>query len=469
MVELRESLDELLRLPRTYTSHHTFPDPASICLYDDTLRDGEQMPGVAFSPRQKLELARLLAEVGIDVMDVAFPVSSASDRQALKLILEAKREGTICDHVDILAMCRAVKGDIDSVLQVVRDAGCRPSDVSVLILSTLSDLQLKYKLGRTLLRREQRLDAEWLDTPLSFYREANIRMICDGVDYARTQGIDRVEFAAEDASRSDLDYAIEWAKACTLAGGTRFCFSDTCGVFTPEGVDHYFPPIVEALGVRRGKLQLTAHFHNDFGLGAINTVRAVMHGATHPSVTANGIGERAGNTSIHQFVMVLKELYGVTLPRFKYARLHELRDAVERASGIPLQPHEPIVGEGVFSHESGMHTAAILVHPAIYQFIREEDVGGTHRFVFGKHSGGNAVESVLKKHERLLAGQGVILSDDLVTRVLARVKALREAQIARDLSRTAVDQYYRNYHQLGITEAALIELVLEIETAPVTG
>ena len=107
-----------------------------------------------------------------------------------------------------------------------------------------------------------------------------------------------------------IPYAIDWAKACVEAGGTRFCFSDTCGVFTPEGVDHYFPPIVEALGVREGRVQLTAHFHNDFGLGAINTVRAVMHGATHPSLTANGIGERAGNTSIHQFVMVLKELSG---------------------------------------------------------------------------------------------------------------------------------------------------------------
>ena len=152
--------------------------------------------------------------------------------------------------------------------------------------------------------------------------------------------------------------------------------------------------------MRRGRVQLTAHFHNDFGLGAINTVRAVMHGATHPSLTANGIGERAGNTSIHQFVMVLKELYGVTLPRFQYERLHELRDAVERASGVPLPPHEPIVGEGVFSHESGIHTAAILIHPAIYQFIREETVGGTHRFVFGKHSGAAAVEAVLEKHAR---------------------------------------------------------------------
>lgn len=190
-------------------------------------------------------------------------------------------------------------------------------------------------------------------------------------------------------------------------------------------------------------------------------MRAVQHGATHPSLTANGIGERAGNTSIHQFVMVLKELYGVTLPRFHYERLHELREAVERASGVPLPPHEPIVGEGVFSHESGIHTAAILVHPAIYQFIREETVGGTHRFVFGKHSGAAAVEAVLDKHADLLAANGVAVDASLVAAVLDRVKQVRESMIATAHHRRAVEEFYRNYDRLGISEAAVVELALE--------
>ena len=461
MIQPREPLDTLIQRPQSYTSHLAFPDPATIMLYDDTLRDGEQMPGVAFSPEQKVTLATLLGEIGIDVIDVAFPVVSASDRVALQRILEAQSAGAIRADLDVLAMCRAVPGDIDAVLEVVAAAGRRPRDVSVLILSTASDLHLKYKLGRTLLAREGRDPSEWLDLPVAFYREANIRLITDAIRYARSRGIERIEFAAEDASRGDLQYAIDWAKACIEAGGTRFCFSDTCGVFTPEGVDHYFPPIIEALGVRQGRVQLTAHFHNDFGLGAINTVRAVMHGATHPSLTANGIGERAGNTSIHQFVMVLKELYGVTLPRFKYERLHELRDAIEHASGVPLQPHEPIVGEGVFSHESGIHTAAILVHPAIYQFIREETVGGTHRFVFGKHSGTAAVEAVLQKHADLLAAQGLAVSETLVATVLERVKELRETMIATGHHTRAVDDFYRNYDRLGISEAALVEIAME--------
>jgi isopropylmalate/homocitrate/citramalate synthase len=462
MISLREPLDALVRNAQAFTSHLQFPDPASIVLYDDTLRDGEQMPAVAFSPEQKVELAALLADIGIDVMDVAFPVVSDSDRTALRRILEARRNGRIRQSLDVLAMCRALDTDVDAVLAVAAEAGAKPPDVSILILSTTSDLHLKYKLGRTLLKREGKDDAAWLETPVAWYREANVRLITDAIRYARSRGIERIEFAAEDASRSDVDYAIEWAQACIAAGGTRFCFSDTCGVFTPEAVDHYFPRLVDALGVRHGRVQLTAHFHNDFGLGALNTVRAVMHGATHPSLTANGIGERAGNTSIHQFVMVLRDLYGVTLPRFRYDRLHELRTAVERASGIALQPHEPIVGEGVFSHESGIHTAAILIHPAIYQVIREQDVGGTQRFVFGKHSGAAAVDAVLTRHAELLAANGVTLDGTLVTRVLERVKQLRESQTKSGEAARAVREAYANYERLGITETALVELSLQV-------
>ena len=462
MVELREPLDELIRGPRTFTKGLAFPDPSKIFLYDDTLRDGEQMPGVAFSPAQKLSLCSLLAQMGIDVMDVAFPVSSAADREALTEILKAQLTGRIPATVDILAMCRATKADIDCVLECAARAGAKPDQVSVLILSTMSDLHLKYKLGRTLLKRAGRPESEWLDTPVAFYREANISLITEAVSYARSRGLTRVEFAAEDASRGDLAYGIEWARACVAAGGTRFCFSDSCGVFTPEGVDHYFPPIIEALKVRQGGCQLTAHLHNDFGLGALNTVRAVMHGATHPSLTANAIGERAGNTGIHQFVMVLKELYGVTLPRFQYHRLRELRQAVEAASGVPIMQHEPIIGEGVFTHESGIHTAGILVHPAIYQFIREEEVGGRRRFVFGKHSGAGAVEEVLKTHAGELEAQGVLVDDGMVARLLDRVKEDRAKMIESGHAAEAIAGHYASMARLGIGEEQLVQLALAL-------
>jgi len=222
-------------------------------------------------------------------------------------------------------------------------------------------------------------------------------------------------------------------------------------------VDHYIPRLVKVLG----PVPMTAHFHNDFGLGAINTVRALSHGALYAGVTANGIGERAGNCPLHEFVMILKMLYGITLPGFRYDLLTELRRKVEVYSGIPLQPHEPIVGEGVFKHESGIHTAAIAIHPSIYQFIAEESVGGEQRFVFGKHSGAAAVESVLAKHCKTLREHGMEISPDLVKQVLDRVKALREQMLPEKGYPEAIESHYRHYYSLGLSEERIVELALE--------
>jgi isopropylmalate/homocitrate/citramalate synthase len=456
-MDLREPLDELAIAPTRFTRHLLFPDPAEIRIYDDTLRDGEQMPGVAFSPNQKLEIAILLSQIGVHVIDPAFPAVSESDRKALQLIVRAQRQGKIRQEIELLAMCRALKEDIDAVVDTVTAIGAHPDDVSVLVLSTLSDLHLKYKLGKTLLRQAGQPEEQWLDRPVDFYREQNLILITGAIKYAREQGITRVEFAAEDASRSDVSYGEVWAKACVAAGGTRMCFSDTCGVFTPEAVDHYIPRLVSVLG----SVPLTAHFHNDFGLGAINTVRAISHGARYAGVTANGIGERAGNTPLHEVVMILKMLYGVELPGFRYDLLTELRRKVELYSGIALHPHEPIVGEGVFKHESGIHTAGIAIHPAIYQFISEGSVGGEQCFVFGKHSGAAAVETVLGKHSRTLAEHGVQISPQLVKRVLDDVKHLRELSLPEKGYPDAISRHYQHYYALGLSEERIVELAVQ--------
>jgi isopropylmalate/homocitrate/citramalate synthase len=464
-MDLKEPIEQLAIPPTRFTKTLKFPDPAKIRIYDDTLRDGEQMPGVAFSPEQKLELSKLLSEIGVHVIDPAFPAVSESDRKALQLIVHAQKRGDIRQDIEVLAMCRSLKEDIDAVADTVRAVGAKPDDVSVLVLSTLSDLHLKYKLGKTLLRRDGQPEEQWLDRPLDYYREQNLGLITGAIRYARERGFSRVEFAAEDASRSDVAYGEVWARACVQAGGTRMCFSDTCGVFTPEAVDHYIPKLVTVLG----PVPLTAHFHNDFGLGAINTVRAISHGALYAGVTANGIGERAGNTPLHEFVMVLKMLYGVTIPGFRYERLTELRRKIEVYSGIPMQPHEPIVGEGVFKHESGIHTAAIAIHPAIYQFIAEESVGGEQRFVFGKHSGAAAVESVLAKHTKTLREHRVEVSPDLVKNILDRVKSLREQSLPEKGYPEAMGEHYRRYYDLGLSEERIVELALEAHAAKKIG
>jgi isopropylmalate/homocitrate/citramalate synthase len=160
--------------------------------------------------------------------------------------------------------------------------------------------------------------------------------------------------------------------------------------------------------------------------------------------------------------MILKMLYGVELPGFRYDLLTELRRVVEVSSGVPLQPHEPIIGEGVFKHESGIHTAAIAIHPAIYQFIAEESVGGEQRFVFGKHSGAAAVESVLAKHTKTLREHGVELSPDLVKRLLDRIKALREQMLPEKGYPDAIEAHYRHYYSLGLSEEQIVELALDV-------
>lgn len=462
MIELKEPLDKLTRTPQSFTQGKNFLPPSRIKIYDDTLRDGEQMPGVAFSPEQKLELAILLSEIGVHVMDVGFPVVSESDRRAIQLCLEARRRGKIRPEVEILAMCRALPGDIDAAVETATSGGLPPNAVSVLCLSTLSDLHLKYKLGRTLARREGEDPERFLELPVEFYREANLKMITSAITYAREKGLDKVEFAAEDASRSHLEYALPWIEKGFGAGGTRFCFSDTLGCFTPDGVDYYFPPIVE-ITTKKGR-EFHAHFHNDFAMGAANCVRALSHGASHAGVTANGIGERAGNTPLEQVVMILLCLYGIELPGFRYERLVELRRAVEKYSGIPMQPHAPIVGEGVFYHESGIHTAGISINPAIYQFIPEERVGGRRRFVFGKHTGTAAVEEVLRKNAPALAKAGVQITEDLLKRLVGLVKEIREERIAGGRTESIVRDHYRHYYSLGLSEEELLELALSRKT-----
>ncbi|OGF50129.1 MAG: hypothetical protein A2044_00445 [Candidatus Firestonebacteria bacterium GWA2_43_8] len=455
MIKFKEPLSKLINDPKKFTKHLKFPKPDKIRIYDDTLRDGEQMPGVIFSPEQKLRLAKLLSKMGVHTMDVAFPINGETDQKALKLCVQAQKRGEIRKDIEILAMCRSNSKDIDVVCNTLAEIGAKPDDVSILVLSTISDLHIKYKLGRTLLKREGKSEKDWMKTPLEFYREANTALICDAIKYGRSKGITRIEFASEDSSRGNIEYGVKWAKACVKAGGTRMCFSDTCGVFTPESVDYYIPKMVKALD----GVPMTAHFHNDFGMSALNTVRAMSHGASYMGVTANGIGERAGNTSLHQTVMILKDLYGVEIPGFRYDMLHELRQEVEKASGICIQPHEPIIGEGVFAHESGIHTAGILIHPAIYQVIREEEVGGKRRFVFGKHSGAGAVEDVLKQNEKLLKAKAIEITDELIMKALKKVKAIREST-ARDYQ-DIVDDYYKKYKNLGVSEEQLLELVLK--------
>ncbi|HZT14282.1 MAG TPA: hypothetical protein VFA29_15885 [Candidatus Baltobacteraceae bacterium] len=447
-MEFREPIDQLIRNPREFTKDLPFPDPAEIRIYDETLRDGEQMPGVCFTPQQKFEIAKQLADIGVHVMSVGFPAASAGDRKTLQLVMEGKARGEL-GQTEIVVMCRSNPKDVDVTIETLDEIGVSPADVTFFIFTSGSDLHLKYKIGKTLLKLEGRDEREWLDLPLDFYRRANIKLQCDAIRYARSRGVTTIEFGAEDGSRGDVEYFIEYFRASLEAGGDRPAWPDTVGCLTPEAARWYCSRLVAAMPPG---LPMVCHFHNDYGLGTINAITAVSCGFKVVSVTANGYGERAGNVKLHEFVTALNVLYGIELPGFKYHKLRELARFMERMSGIPIQQHEPIVGEKVFAHESGIHTHAMLIDRRMYEAVPAQLVGGQMSWVFGKHSGVALVEDTLRKHSALLASQGVDVTSDLAHRVTNEIKRLREERAASSTSAETIDAYEAAMRRLSIGE-----------------
>jgi isopropylmalate/homocitrate/citramalate synthase len=455
---LREPIERLIRDPKEFTRDVKFPDPGAIRIYDETLRDGEQMPGVCYTPGQKLEIARKLAEIGVHVMSVGFPAASEGDRTTLQLVMDAKRRGQLGD-VEIVVMCRSNRGDIDVTVKTLRDVGVDPREVTFFVFTSGSDLHLKYKIGKTLLRYEGRDERELLDLPLSFFREANIHLQCDAIEHARENGVERIEFGAEDGSRGDVDYFIEYFKAGLAAGGTRPAWPDTVGTLTPEATRWYCSRIVA--GLPEG-LPIVAHLHNDYGLGTINALTAVSCGFKVVSVTANGYGERAGNVKLHEFVVALRVLYGIELPGFKYDKLRELARFMERMSGIPLQQHEPIVGTKVFAHESGIHTQAMLIDPRMYEAVPGALVGAKTSWVFGKHTGASLVEDTLRRHHERLARAGIEPSSELAHRVTDEVKRLREERAASSKSEETIEFYETAMRKLSLSEEDVVDIAIAL-------
>ena len=464
-MELREPIERLIRDPREFTKSVHFPDPSDIRLYDETLRDGEQMPGVCYTPSQKLDIAKAIAAMGVHVMSVGFPAASEGDRTTLQLVMEAKRRGELGD-VEIVVMCRSSRKDIDVTVRTLREVGIEPREVTFFIFTSGSDLHLKYKIGKTLLRFEGRDENEWLDLPLEFYRNANINLQCDAIVHAREQGVERIEFGAEDGSRGDVDYFIEYFKAGLAAGGTRPAWPDTVGTMTPESARWYCTRLVQALP--KG-LPMVAHLHNDYGLGTINAITATASGFKVISVTANGYGERAGNVKLHEYVVAMRVLYDIEIPGFQYAKLRELARFMERMSGIPMQQHEPIIGSKVFAHESGIHTHAMLLDHRMYEAVPADLVGAETSYVFGKHSGVALVEDTLRRAEPTLSNAGIEVTTELAQRVTEEVKRLREERAATSKNQETIDIYEEAMRRLSFGADDVVNIALALGTPAVTG
>ena len=458
-MEFAEPIEQLIRDPRTFTRDVTFPDPAELRVYDTSLRDGEQMPGVAYTPEQKYEICRRLSDIGVHIMDVGFPAVSEDERRSLQLIMQGKKRGEIRADLDVVVMCRSNTNDIDATLAALADIDVAPAEVTFFIFTSGSDLHMKYKIGKTLLAREGKSESEWLELPLSFYRDANVRMQCDAIRYARGHGVERVEFGGEDGSRGDVDYFIRLFQEGIKAGGTRPSWPDTVGCLTPEATRWYCTRIVEAMPPG---ITLLNHFHNDYGLATANCIASLACGFKAFTVTANGYGERAGNVYLHEVVTALRVLYGVDIPGFKYQKLRELGRFMESVSGVPVQAHEPIIGANVFTHETGIHAHAMLIDRRMYEAVPADLVGGEMQFIFGKHSGLNVVDATLRKHADRLAHAGVIVDERLAKRVLDEVKRVREERARTSHVSDLVDQYYQNMKRLGLTEDDVVRIAESI-------
>ncbi len=359
--------------------------PKEVRIFDTTLRDGEQTPGISFTKEQKLTIARQLAKLGVASIEAGFPAVSRGEFEAVRAIAR-ERLGP-----EIVALARSNKRDIDRALDADVDA--------IHVFIAASDIHLKYKLRMS--------------------REEALRRAVEAVEYAKSHGV-TVEFSPEDATRADLNYLYQMVKAVVDAGADRVDIPDTVGVMTPTRMKYLIKFILPAA---QGRI-VSVHCHNDFGLAVANSIAGIEAGARQAHVTVNGIGERAGNAALEEVVAALEFLLNVRTG-VNTKLLYETSLLVSEITGIPIPPNKPIVGANAFSHESGIHVHGVISNPFTYEPIKPEMVGQRRRIVLGKHSGRHGVEYALKT-------LGYPTDPDIVLRVLDEVKRLGDQGIRVD-------------------------------------
>lgn len=330
--------------------------PDRVVVYDSTLRDGEQTPGVHFTVDQKVAIARKLDEVGVHQIEAGFPAVSDTEREAVKKV------AGLGLNADILCLSRTLQSDIDAAIACDVDM--------VLLFVATSELHLKYKLKMS---------------PKDVLEKA-VR----SVEYAREHGL-KASLSTEDSTRSDLGLMLDVYHASEAAGASRLGITDTLGCAGPEAVSYIVGKIREGT-----KLPLSAHLHNDFGLGVANSIAALSAGAEAIATTVGGIGERAGNVPLEQLVMALKHIHKRDIG-IRTEGLTELARLVFESAKLPIPVNQPWVGPNAFSHESGIHVQAVLNCPMTYECVDPEEVGNRRRLVLGKHSGTAIVRSRLEE------------------------------------------------------------------------
>jgi methanogen homocitrate synthase len=352
--------------------------PEKITIYDTTLRDGEQTPGVCLRTAEKLKIARKLDELRIHQIEAGFPVVSNEEKRSVTTIAN---EGL---DANILALCRTKKEDIDTALD------CNVDGI-ITFLGT-SALHLKHKL--------------------KVNQEDALNICMNAIEHAKDHGL-FVAFSAEDATRTDLNFLKSVYKKAEVYGADRVHIADTVGAISPQGMDYLVRELKKEINI-----EIALHCHNDFGMALTNSVAGLLAGASAVSTTVNGIGERAGNTSLEELVMTLLLIYGVDLD-FNIEVFYELSQMVEELTNMKVPENKPIVGRNVFRHESGIHVDAVIEEPLTYEPFLPELIGHQRQIVLGKHSGCRAVKAKLDEC-------GIAVSKDELCKIVGKVKEKRE-------------------------------------------
>ncbi|MCU4741706.1 (R)-citramalate synthase [Natronoglomus mannanivorans] len=348
-------------------------DDRTVELLDTTLRDGEQAPGVSLSPDEKVEIAQALERAGVSVIEAGSACTGAGERQAISRVTDLDLDARVT------SFCRGIKGDIDLALE------CEVDGIHLVVPA--SDRHVESKVGST--------------------REEIREKTADLVEYAKDEDL-WVEVIGEDGSRADLDYLEELMGTALEAGTDRVCFADTVGHTGPEHTYEAVSRLAE-LG------PVSAHTHDDLGLGVTNALAAISAGADLVHCTVNGLGERAGNVALEEVAIALSHVYDVETVELD--QLYDLAQIVSRTTGIQLAPNKAVIGENAFTHESGIHTDGTLKDDKMYEPYAPETVGRERRLALGKHTGRAGVRAALEEHD-------FAASDEEVGEIAKRVTEL---------------------------------------------
>ncbi len=346
-----------------------------IYVVDTTLRDGEQTAGVVFANKEKVRIAKMLADIGVDQIECGIPVMGGDEKRAIRDIVKAKLP------CSIMAWNRAVVKDIQESIDCGVDA--------VAISISTSDIHIIHKLQTS---REWVLDS-----------------MTKAVDYAKSQGV-YISVNCEDASRTDMDFLIKFASLAKEAGADRIRYCDTIGILDPFKTFDNIRTLIESVGI-----DVEMHTHNDFGMATANALAGVKAGATHVGVTVNGLGERAGNAALEEVIMAFKILDGLDL-NFKTEKFRELSEYVAMASNRELPAWKAIVGSNMFAHESGIHADGAIKNPLTYEVFKPEEVGLERQIVIGKHSGTASIKNKFAQY-------GVFITDEAANALLPKIRS----------------------------------------------